>query len=54
MRHFKQFFEDPNFRLVVMREKTDNRQMDIFTGDSFKLHYLFLSNLGCDVCLNEL
>jgi hypothetical protein len=32
---FKQFFEDRSYRLVVMREKTENRQLDLFTGDSF-------------------
>jgi hypothetical protein len=33
---FKQFFEDKNYRLVVMREKTEDQQLDIFTGDNFK------------------
>lgn len=32
---FRQFFEDKNYRLVVMRTKEDNHdQMDIFTGDN--------------------
>ena len=33
---FTQFFEDKNYRLVIMREKTNNKQLDLFTGDSFK------------------
>jgi len=29
---FTQFFEDKNYRLVVMREKSDDPQLDLFTG----------------------
>jgi hypothetical protein len=32
---FTQFFEDRNYRLVIMREKTTDNQLDIFTGDSY-------------------
>ncbi|MDR2233079.1 MAG: IS1380 family transposase [Tannerella sp.] len=32
---FTQFFEDRNYRLTVMREKSDNPQADLFTGDNF-------------------
>lgn len=32
---FTQFFEERNYRLVVMREKNDNNQLDVFTGDNF-------------------
>ncbi|MEA1897907.1 MAG: IS1380 family transposase [Bacteroidota bacterium] len=32
---FKQFFEDRNYRLVIMREKSDSNQIDIFTQDTF-------------------
>ena len=32
---FTQFFEDRNYRLVVMREKSDDPQLDLFTGDHF-------------------
>ena len=32
---FTQFFEDQNYRLVVMREKSDDPQLDLFTGDNF-------------------
>jgi hypothetical protein len=31
---FKQFFEERNYRLVVMREESDDAQMDLFTGDN--------------------
>jgi hypothetical protein len=29
---FKQFFEDRNYRLVVMREESNNQQLDLFDG----------------------
>ncbi|MDD4728647.1 MAG: IS1380 family transposase [Dysgonamonadaceae bacterium] len=32
---FRQFFEERNYRLVIMREKSDNAQLDLFTGDYF-------------------
>ena len=32
---FRQFFEDRNYRLVIMREKSNNAQLDLFTGDNF-------------------
>jgi hypothetical protein len=32
---FTQFFADRNYRLVVMREKNDDGQTDLFTGDNF-------------------
>ncbi|MCK4921636.1 MAG: IS1380 family transposase [Bacteroidales bacterium] len=32
---FRQFFEDRNYRLVIMREKSDNHQIDLFTQDTF-------------------
>mgnify|MGYP000488250341 CR=1 FL=1 len=32
---FKQFMEEKKYRLVIMREKTSNGQIDIFTGDTF-------------------
>lgn len=31
---FTRFHEDKNYRLVIMREKTNNTQADIFTGDA--------------------
>lgn len=33
---FTQFFEEHGYRLVVMREKTNDKQLNLFTGDSFK------------------
>jgi hypothetical protein len=32
---FTQFYENRNYRLVVMREKGANPQLDIFTGDTY-------------------
>ena len=32
---FTQFFEEENYRLVIMREKSDDNQIDMFTGDNF-------------------
>ena len=31
---FTQFFEDKNYRLVIMREKSNSQQLDAFTGDN--------------------
>ena len=33
---FKKFNEEKNYRLVIMREKTSNNQVDAFTGNTFK------------------
>jgi hypothetical protein len=32
---FTQFFEERNYRLVIMREKSGDDQIDMFTGDTF-------------------
>jgi len=32
---FTQFCEEENYRLVIMREKNDDNQVDMFTGDTF-------------------
>ncbi len=32
---FTQFFEEKKYRLVIMREKSDDNQIDMFTGDTF-------------------
>ena len=32
---FTQFFKEKNYRLVIMREKSDSDQIDMFTGDTF-------------------
>ena len=32
---FTQFYEDRNYRLVIMREKSQSNQVDIFTQDTF-------------------
>jgi hypothetical protein len=41
---FKQFNEDKNYRLVIMREKTTNNQVDAFTGDTFKYRSIITSD----------
>ena len=33
---FKQFFEERNYRLVIMREKANTAQIDLFTKDNMK------------------
>ena len=33
---FTQFYEDRNYRLVIMRERGDNKQLDLFTEDNKK------------------
>ncbi len=33
---FTQFYEKRNYRLVIMRERTDEAQLDLFTNDNFK------------------
>ena len=33
---FTQFFEDKNYRLVIMREDSSDNQLDLFTGDKLK------------------
>jgi len=42
---FKQFNEDKNYRLVIMREKTANNQIDAFTGDTFKYRSILTNDL---------
>jgi len=32
---FTQFFAEKNYRLVIMREKSDDNQINMFTGDTF-------------------
>lgn len=33
---FRQFYQERNYRLVIMREKCNDNQLDMFTGDAFK------------------
>jgi hypothetical protein len=33
---FTQFFAEKNYRLIVAREKSDDRQLDLFKGEKFK------------------
>lgn len=32
---FKQFYQERNYRLVIMREKSNDNQIDVFTGNTF-------------------
>jgi len=41
---FVQFYEDRNFRLVIMREKTGDNQMDVFTQDAYKYRSILTSD----------
>lgn len=41
---FTQFYEDRNYRLVIMREKNSDNQLDLFTND----HYIYRSILTDD------
>jgi len=40
---FTQFFEEKKYRLVIMREKSNDNQIDMFTGDTF-IYRTILSN----------
>jgi hypothetical protein len=41
---FMQFFEDRNYRLVVAREKLDDKQLDLFEGEKFKYRCILTNN----------
>ena len=41
---FKQFYEERNYRLVIMREKTNSPQMDLFTKDTMKYRTFLTSD----------
>jgi len=41
---FKQFYEERNYRLVIMREKTNSPQMDLFTKDTMKYRTILTSD----------
>ncbi len=41
---FIQFYEDRNYRLVIMREKTDDNQVDAFTQDTYKYRSILTSD----------
>jgi len=41
---FKQFREEKNYRLVIMREKTTNNQVDAFTKDTFTYRSLLTND----------
>ena len=41
---FVQFYEERNFRLVIMREKRDDNQVDVFTQDAYKYRSILTSD----------
>ena len=41
---FVQFYEERRYRLVVMREKKDNNQLDVFTQDNYKYRSLLTND----------
>jgi hypothetical protein len=41
---FKQFYEERNYRLVIMREKTNSPQIDLFTKDTMKYRTILTSD----------
>ncbi len=42
---FKQFYEDRSYRLVIMREKSQNNQVDVFTQDTFSYRVILTNDL---------
>jgi hypothetical protein len=42
---FTQFYEERNYRLVIMREKSSSNQVDIFTEDTFKYRSILTNDL---------
>jgi len=41
---FKQFYQERNYRLVIMREKGDSSQIDLFTQDTMKYRTILTNN----------
>lgn len=41
---FVQFYKDRKFRLVIMREKRDDNQVDVFTQDAYKYRSILTSD----------
>lgn len=48
---FKQFYQERNFRLVIMREKANSTQIDVFTQDSMKYRTILTNDW--DSCEQE-
>jgi hypothetical protein len=42
---FTSFFADRNYRLVIMREKSNDAQLDLFTGDNFIYRCILTNDL---------
>ena len=45
---FSQFFEDRNYRLVIMRERRADNQGDLFTGDAFRYRSILTNDIESD------
>lgn len=41
---FTQFYADRNYRLVVMRRKSDDNQLDLFTGDNYIYRFILTND----------
>jgi len=41
---FTQFFAEKNYRLVIVREKTDDQQPDMFEGEKFNYRCILTSD----------
>lgn len=48
---FKQFYQERNYRLAIMREKTNSAQIDLFTQDSMKYRAILTNDW--DSCEQE-
>lgn len=40
---FKHFFKKHNYRLIIMREKTNTNQMNLFTKDNMKYRTILIN-----------
>lgn len=40
---FKHFFKKRNYRLIIMREKTNTNQMNLFTKDNMKYRTILIN-----------
>lgn len=41
---FKQFFEDRKYRIVIMREESNDSQIDMFTGDNMRYRFILTND----------
>lgn len=45
---FTRFFDDENYRLVIMREKSNDKQLDLFTNDNFVYRTILTNDWDSD------